>query len=341
MRPSNLKDILPGLLIDKWTVLSSPFLKVNSKSTRKNSYVNVKCVCGEHKSIKARSLINGTSTGCGRCGNRYTRTDAQLKETSVKNIYRDYKDNAKVRDYNFDLSLDEVKKLIYQKCFYCNSPPSNAKKNKHTVVLYNGIDRLENTIGYHASNCVPCCSICNTMKLDHSASDFLEHIQKILKLNKFDKINNNISEKKLKIYHDRSIVIASQSHDIHTKVAALLIDAKTLAVLAEGFNGFIRGGPDNLLPTSRPEKYNYIIHAETNLLCNAVRSGVKTDGCIVYCTLSPCVKCIRMLWQAGVSDFYFKDKYKDFDESSSMLDLEIDCTNIGDFYHLKIKSRDI
>jgi dCMP deaminase len=154
-----------------------------------------------------------------------------------------------------------------------------------------------------------------------------------------DSSSSTIATKKLTVCHSRALVIASQSHDIHTKVAALLIDPKTLAVMAEGYNGFIRGGPDDKLPTTRPEKYDYIVHAETNLLCNAVRSGVKTDGCIVYCTLSPCTKCIRMLWQAGISEFYFKDKYKDFEDSSSMLDLQIDCEQLEGFYYLKIKPR--
>jgi dCMP deaminase len=148
-----------------------------------------------------------------------------------------------------------------------------------------------------------------------------------------------ISIKKLKAYHARAEAIASQSHDIHTQVAAVLINKTTLAVMAEGYNGFVRGGPDSKLPTSRPEKYNYIIHAETNLLCNAVRSGVKTDDSIVYCTLSPCTHCLRMLWQAGINEFYFKDKYKDFDSCTSMLDLETETTHDGEFFRMRVKPR--
>jgi deoxycytidylate deaminase len=337
-RPSKTENIALNSVINKWTIMSLPYIKINLKS-KKTRYVDVKCKCGVLKSIKVASLINGTSSGCGHCGNRYARTDEQLKTTSINNIFLDYKGNAKARNYDFNLTLDEFKGLIFQNCFYCDASPANIQKNKHTIVKYNGIDRLDNSIGYQTSNCVTSCATCNTMKLDYSATHFLEQIQRIVKNNKFNQTNNPISEKKLKIYHDRAVVIASQSHDIHTKVAALLIDPKTLAVTAEGFNGFVRGGPDSSLPTSRPEKYNYIIHAETNLLCNAVRSGVKTGDCILYCTLSPCTKCIRMLWQAGISEFYFKEKYSDFEDSSAMLDLEINCSTVGDFYHLQIKPR--
>ncbi len=151
---------------------------------------------------------------------------------------------------------------------------------------------------------------------------------------------SSISQKKLDAYHARALAIASQSHDIHTQVAAVLINKKTLAVMAEGYNGFVRGAPDEQLPTSRPEKYNYIIHAETNLICNAVRSGVKTDDAVVYCTLSPCTLCLRMLWQAGISEFYFKDKYKDFDSCTSMLDLEAETSKVGSYFKMYIKPRE-
>jgi dCMP deaminase len=151
---------------------------------------------------------------------------------------------------------------------------------------------------------------------------------------------SRFSEKKLNAYQARVSAIASQSHDVHTKVGAILINPKTGAVMAEGYNGFIRGAQDKQLPTSRPQKYDYIIHAETNLICNAVRSGVQTDGAIVYCSLSPCVKCLRMLWQAGVSNFYFKEKYKDFEESNQMLDLFIEIEELDSgFFFMKIRPR--
>jgi dCMP deaminase len=145
-----------------------------------------------------------------------------------------------------------------------------------------------------------------------------------------------LSTKKLIHLSDRADVIAAQSHDIHTKVAALLINSQTLAVCSDGFNGFVREAPDAILPTSRPEKYNYLIHAEENLLCNAVRNGVKTDGSFVYVSISPCTHCLRLLWQAGINEFYFKEKYKDFDQCTSMLDLKVDLSFKDGFYHMLV-----
>lgn len=339
-KKNKVNEIIPGMVFDKWTVLSVPYTKVNSKSTKTDSYVDVGCRCGVKSVCMASSLIKGRSRGCRSCARKRIRTDDQLKITSINDIYRDYKDSARIRGYEFKLSIEEFREFIFKNCFYCNSIPANIKKNKHTITMYNGIDRLDNNIGYLRDNCLTCCSICNTMKLDYPATDFLEHMKKIFKFHKFNKVNNPITEKKLIGYHNRAMATASQSHDIHTKVGALLLDAKTLAVTAEGYNGFIRGGLDNNLPTNRPEKYEYIIHAETNLLCNAVRSGVKTGDNILYCTLSPCVRCVRMLWQAGISEIYFKDKYKDFEESANMLDLEIATIEIGQFFKMNLSPKE-
>ena len=148
-----------------------------------------------------------------------------------------------------------------------------------------------------------------------------------------------LSAKKLGHLHARAVAIAAQSHDIHTQVAALLVNPQTLAVSADGYNGFVREADDSKLPTSRPDKYNYMIHAEANLIFNAVRNGVKTDGCFLYVTLSPCTQCLRFMWQAGIKEFYFKEKYRDFDQCTSMLDLSVAVSEKDGFFHMFVSPR--
>lgn len=145
-----------------------------------------------------------------------------------------------------------------------------------------------------------------------------------------------ITEKKLNNYYNRALPIAAQSPDPSTKVAALLIHKESGSVLSDGFNGFIRKAPDHKLPTTRPEKYNYIVHAEMNLICNAVRHGVSVDKCVVFCTISPCIKCMRCLYQCGITEIYVKGFYSDFEECSSMLDLNLKVTTIGDFSKIEM-----
>lgn len=148
-----------------------------------------------------------------------------------------------------------------------------------------------------------------------------------------------ITDKKLNYYHIRALATASMSPDEQTKVGALLINKDSGAVIAEGYNGFIRGADDESLPKTRPEKYDYMIHAEMNLICNAVQHGVSTKDCVVYCTISPCIKCMRMLFQAGIKEIYVKSFYSDYQQCSTMKDLDIEVTNINEFSNIRLQPK--
>lgn len=63
-------------------------------------------------------------------------------------------------------------------CFYCNRTGVNLHRDKnreHTgVYAYNGLDRIDNNIGYIKSNVVPCCGPCNLMRRSHSSENFIK-----------------------------------------------------------------------------------------------------------------------------------------------------------------------
>ena len=138
-------------------------------------------------------------------------------------------------------------------------------------------------------------------------------------------------------------VISENSPDTKRKVGAILVHKQTRAILATGFNGYVRGAPDQDLPNGDDDKkHEYIIHAEQNLLCNASRHGSCTADSIVICTLSPCKRCLRLLWNAGIAIIYFPiDRtYKDLEESSNMGDLQIEQTLInGLIIKLKLSAK--
>jgi dCMP deaminase len=96
--------------------------------------------------------------------------------------------------------------------------------------------------------------------------------------------------------------VALRSHDEETKVGAILVKNDTGMVVATGHNGFVRGAPDSTLPKTRPEKYKFMVHAEENLLAHTSRNGINVDNCTLVITLSPCQKCLRLMWQAGITD---------------------------------------
>lgn len=92
-------------------------------------------------------------------------------------------------------------------------------------------------------------------------------------------------------------VVSQRSHDIHTQHGCVITDRNN-RILGVGYNGFPRGLDDSKLPTSRPEKYDWMVHAERNALSNCI---VRPDNGIAYVTGQSCCDCIMALWQEGVS----------------------------------------
>lgn len=143
-----------------------------------------------------------------------------------------------------------------------------------------------------------------------------------------------------KTFMDIAQITAQRSHDSETKVGAVLVSNKSKALLATGFNGFVRGAPDKLLPSTRPEKYKFIVHSEENLVANCARHGISMDDCTLYCTHSPCVKCMRLIFQCGITQVVVKEKYRDFEDLKKMQDIEIEeSQTVEGYYVLTYKVR--
>lgn len=126
--------------------------------------------------------------------------------------------------------------------------------------------------------------------------------------------------------------VSQRSHDDETKVGAVLIKNDTGMVVATGHNGFARGAPDHLLPRTRPEKYEYMIHAEDNLIAHCAKSGISVDNCSLVITLSPCQKCLRLMWQAGITQVICRDLYRD--HKIDMKDIKIEQEETEEGYHV-------
>lgn len=108
--------------------------------------------------------------------------------------------------------------------------------------------------------------------------------------------------------------VAKLSKDEETKVGALLLSPHDGAIVAVGYNGFVRNAPDNLIPKKRPHKYKYTIHAELNLLINCAKHGISTENKILICTHSPCQNCLRHITNAGIKRIIFSKWYSSIDE---------------------------
>lgn len=102
------------------------------------------------------------------------------------------------------------------------------------------------------------------------------------------------------------------SKDPNTKVGAIFLAPESLQILSMGFNGFARGIDETKCSRwERPQKYDYIVHAEQNGICNACRHGTPLEHSIAVITLFPCKECAKALIQVGVDTIV--TKRPDFD----------------------------
>jgi len=95
-----------------------------------------------------------------------------------------------------------------------------------------------------------------------------------------------------------AFLIAQRSTDCETKHGSVLVD-KHKKIIGLGFNGFPRGAKDFELPTTRPEKYAFMIHSEANCLDNCL--GIEEPStCTLYITGDACQECSKRIIQAGI-----------------------------------------
>lgn len=162
---------LIGTVIGNTEILDVDHIEYITRESGKKSeyrpYYKVKCTKCGHIHIKLYNKTNWLSSkGCQRC-------IASFDDSKLNRLKNVYKSNAKVRNISWDLTDSEFLELVTKSCAYCG----------HTQE-YNGIDRIDSNKGYTINNCVPCCSWCNTMKLDHSLEEFLQHIANIYNFQK-------------------------------------------------------------------------------------------------------------------------------------------------------------
>ena len=173
-----------------------------NRELSKNTFHSDKRVCAQCSKEFDRYLTkyNKESVNCLSCQDIQNNEDSKRidrsrnyktemnknKQTHFKQYFR----GAIKRDYEFKLTFEEFCDLVSKACKYCG------EEN-----IVNGIDRVDNTKGYILENCVPCCELCNQMKLNHTVDKFIgksldiavKHIRHLLKdnsslKNSFEKI---------------------------------------------------------------------------------------------------------------------------------------------------------
>lgn len=176
-----------GMKIGDLTVIE----KTDRRASGSGSiYYLCKCICGNESTIIAPNLTK--RGGTKSCGCRVKKSPG---ETTLNYLELVYRKNAEKRGFFFELTSQEFRHLISQKCYYCGFEgrrtnryiKDNSIKDKtiseegieRSWVTANGIDRKDNTKGYTLENSLPCCSDCNRAKMAKSFDEFINFIERI------------------------------------------------------------------------------------------------------------------------------------------------------------------
>lgn len=140
------------------------------------------CDCGKTKILHSGDVKNGGTVSCG------CKRKKEFGLSTRKKFLYQLKTNAYSRNLKYELSDDYAIALSQENCFYCGINPKQKIKSEseNGDYIYNGIDRIDSSIGYTIENCVPCCGRCNEAKMAESQSGFFEWIKKVY---------NHLSEK--------------------------------------------------------------------------------------------------------------------------------------------------
>ncbi len=109
------------------------------------------------------------------------------------------------------------------------------------------------------------------------------------------------------IWIDFAQNIARRSYDPHFQVGCIIVTQDNCQVLAIGYNGNHKGGPN--IRESETPGHSGFIHAEINALIKLDYNNPKPKK--MYLTLSPCRHCAKAIVNGGIKKVIYLEEYRD------------------------------
>ena len=136
------------------------------------------CDCGNETWALTTHLRTGHRVSCG-CSPGMKLGSGESAHNEVLNSY---KQRARYANLDWLLSNKEFDSLVTNNCYYCNAIPGNIKKpaSGNGNFIYNGIDRINNKLGYITGNVVSCCQTCNRAKGQMTQKEFIDWAKRLV-----------------------------------------------------------------------------------------------------------------------------------------------------------------
>ncbi len=199
-RHSNFKD-RTNKKYGKLTVVKFLYTKQTGKSG-KNAFWECRCDCGNLCIVSGFNLGSGSTKSCGCAykdmGKRMVKPDNAHSKNALYNLYVQ-----RCKSRKLEL-MDKLTLLsiVIEPCYYCGLDYSINKKFKYSEFKCNGLDRIDNSIGYLKDNVLPCCQYCNAIRMDvltvKETKKVIDFIKQIRQTNNSPWINNRDKDLKLK-----------------------------------------------------------------------------------------------------------------------------------------------
>ena len=136
------------------------------------------------------------------------------------------------------------------------------------------------------------------MKKDNQSVDQEDlAVQELAKQKRLDRVFMNIARE-----------VATLSYCKRSKVGAVIELYGN--IISFGFNGAPKG-MKNCCEDKNNTTLPYIIHAESNSIIKAAKSGQSIKGGTLYLTLSPCLDCAKLIIQSEIKRVVYLEEYRD------------------------------
>ena len=153
----------------------------SSQARHPQAWWLVRCDCQREKIVRGNVLkIDSKSCGRSPCVSRKTRP---VGEAAKWHAYVSDRGVANRRGIVWALSLEQFLDITSRPCTYCGVMGRKvAGKNLNGEYRYNGIDRVNNDVGYTPANSAPCCGSCNRAKGEMAVEEFRSWVARVHQL---------------------------------------------------------------------------------------------------------------------------------------------------------------